>query len=134
MRMKKLDLPKRDSASATRFAICGEKHPNWNGGISSLKDVIRGLPEYKSWKNACYKRDQFKCVLCEDTNVKFNIDHIKSFSLILQENNIKTVEEAILCKEIWDINNGRVLCVSCHKDTPSYGVKPKLINKSISTF
>lgn len=39
---------------------------------------------------------------------------------MLEENNIKTMEQALKCKELWDVNNGIVLCNKCH-DLTRYG-------------
>lgn len=39
--------------------------------------------------------------------------------------NITTINEAIDCKELWDVDNGRVLCIPCHKKTDSYGSRYK---------
>ena len=36
---------------------------------------------------------------------------------VISENKIKTFEEAINCKELWDITNGRTLCITCHRKT-----------------
>ena len=30
-------------------------------------------------------------------------------------------EEALECTELWDLENGRTLCVPCHKLTDTYG-------------
>ena len=38
----------------------------------------------------------------------------------MRDNNIKTLEEAIRCPELWDINNGRTLCNTCHNKTKRY--------------
>lgn len=29
-------------------------------------------------------------------------------------------EDAINCEELWSINNGRTLCIDCHKKTNTY--------------
>jgi hypothetical protein len=42
------------------------------------------------------------------------------FSEILKEYNVKTLDDAHKCKELWDINNGRTLCINCHKLTDTY--------------
>ena len=36
---------------------------------------------------------------------------------------IKTVEDALKCHLLWDLENGETLCVPCHKKTDSYGWK-----------
>lgn len=54
---------------------------------------------------------------------KYKIILFKAFSLILEENKIKTLEEAFLCEELWNINIGRTLCQKCHEKTENYGGK-----------
>lgn len=106
----------------------GEKHHFWKGGISDLRDHIRHTFKYRQWRSDIYTRDDYTCQLCgarsgNGKRVDLNTDHIKLFSLILRENNIKSVEEALKCEELWNINNGRTLCVDCHRKTDTYGVK-----------
>jgi hypothetical protein len=31
-------------------------------------------------------------------------------------NNVSTVEQALGCKELWNLNNGVSICYRCHKD------------------
>jgi len=50
---------------------------------------------------------------------------LNKFGIILKENNIKTFEEALLCEELWNINNGRTLCIKCHKKTDTYALNFK---------
>jgi len=45
---------------------------------------------------------------------KLNAHHIKQFHNIIEENKIKTREEANNCEELWNINNGITLCKECH--------------------
>ena len=49
--------------------------------------------------------------------------HIKEFSKIIEEYQIKTLEQALNCDEMWNINNGQTLCWECHKLTNNYGLK-----------
>lgn len=96
-----------------------ENHWNWKGGISfigkSLYKQLRKIKKYTDWRSDIYKRDNYTCVNCGVVGGKLNVDHCpKPFSLIIKENNIKTLEEAISCGKLWDINNGRTLCVDCH--------------------
>lgn len=95
------------------------KH-NLYRGISSLVNIIRHCSQYKQWRDSVFQRDEFTCKFCYTVGRKLNADHIKQFSLILIENNIKTFEQAILCKELWDINNGRTLCLDCHTKTETF--------------
>ena len=97
-------------------AQLGEKNHQWKGGITSENTKIRTCYEYKKWRKAVFERDRYKCLFCGcSKSGKMNADHIKRYSDIIKENNIKTFGEALGCKELWDISNGRTLCVSCHK-------------------
>jgi 5-methylcytosine-specific restriction endonuclease McrA len=67
-----------------------------------------------------YERDLWTCKECGKIGGELNAHHIKSFSLILVENQIKSLEDSYSCSELWEIDNGRTLCVACHKKTDSY--------------
>lgn len=56
------------------------------------------------------------------------VDHINPFYKILKDHNIKTVKQAKKCKELWEVSNGRTLCILCHKQTPSYLVNQYTID------
>lgn|GEM_PF-941619 len=102
----------------------GEKCPAWKGGFCSLTKIVRGSLEYKLWRKAILKRDNYSCQICGDTKSEFNVDHYpKSLAQLLSENKIKTTEEASICNKLWSLKNGRTLCVSCHRKTPTY-LKP----------
>lgn len=86
----------------------GDKHWNWQGGITPLNEVIRKSFEYREWRVAVLKRDNYTCIMCGEAE-DLEADHIKPFALF---------PELRL-----DINNGRTLCVECHKKTPTWGRK-----------
>lgn len=90
-----------------------------------LSDKIRKLTEYKIWRTSVYARDLYTCQHCGKMNTYFNADHIVPLSYIIKTNDIKTIKEAKACEELWDVNNGRTLCVKCHKKTDTYGFKAK---------
>lgn len=125
-----------EAKSKISSALSGENHHNWgkfgkesncwkNGGIkTALASKIRTCHKYKDWRSAVYTRDSFACMECKDNQGgNLNADHIKPFSLIIKENKITTLEEALECAELWDLKNGRTLCVPCHKLTDTYGGK-----------
>ena len=104
-----------------RLKLRGEKSYLWKGGITLLRHSIRSLMEYRQWRSDVFTRDNFTCVWCgNNESGNLNADHIKPFGKILEENKIRTLEEAIACEEFWNINNGRTLCVPCHKKTDTY--------------
>lgn len=115
----KISLSRKESGVAA-----GELNPNWKGGITKVKASIRTCEKYRKWCLSIFRRDNFSCVDCGDNRGgNLNAHHIKSVSLILKENNIITLDSALLCEELWDINNGKTLCIDCHKKTDNYGRK-----------
>jgi len=94
----------------------------WKGGYSSVIMLIRKCFKYRQWVSDVFMRDDYTC-LCGLKGGKLNAHHIKPFSIIVRENNIKTVEEALSCEELWNINNGQTLCVECHRKTDSFSGK-----------
>jgi len=117
----------KNKISKTRIATgiaSGVKNPNWKNGITHIKYTIHTSVLYQGWRKSVFIRDRYTCQECnDDTGGNLEAHHIKSFALILKENNIKTLNEAIICQELWDINNGKTLCVNCHKKTDNYGRK-----------
>lgn len=106
----------------------GEKHYNWKGGITALTKQIRQSFQYRQWRSDVYTRDDFTCQFCFKKGMKLQADHIKQFAQIIADNRITTLEEAINCAELWNINNGRTLCIPCHKTTPTFAVNIKNTN------
>lgn len=103
------------------ISLQGEKHPKWKGGVVPMYEKIRKSFEYRQWRSDVFTRDNFICVLCGVRGGKLQADHIKRFVDVLVENGIKTFEEAVGCEELWNINNGRTLCIECHKKTDTFG-------------
>ena len=77
---------------------------------------------YNHFVRKVFERDDFTCCLCGIRGGKLHADHYpKSFASIVKIHKIKTMKEATRCNELWDINNGRTVCVDCHKKTYTYG-------------
>ena len=105
-----------------RKKLSGSNSPRWRGGITTLYHSIRRLPEYFQWRNEVFTRDNFTCIFClNNTKERIEADHIKTFALIIFENKVSNISEALACKELWNIENGRTLCHTCHKSTETYG-------------
>jgi len=94
----------------------GSNNPSWKGGISSLTNRIRRCFKYRQWLSDIYTRDDFTCQECGIRGGNLNAHHIKSFSSILQFYEITTLEEALECEELWNLNNGITFCKKCHRD------------------
>lgn len=101
------------------LAIRGKKHPRWKNGITTLNQQLRHCIEMKNWKRTIIQRDNFTCVDCGKTGSNiFEIDHYpKRFAQIISDNKLTSYQEAQLCDELWDLNNGRTLCIDCHNKT-----------------
>ncbi len=85
----------------------GEEHWKWNGGISSLRQIIMASPEYKEWRKQVFGRDNYICQDCGiDKCSTLEAHHIKSFSEYPELR--------------FDIDNGTTLCKKCHSQTESY--------------
>lgn len=110
----------------------GEKHWNWKGGVSKIADLIRTSFAYSLWRKAVFDRDEYKCQTCPQVGGRLSADHIIPFSYLLRKHKIKTIEDSLNCKDLWDINNGRTLCWSCHQLTPTFKGKAKNYVEKIS--
>ena len=104
-----------------------ENNHFWKGGKTKLSQQIRTSAEYSFWRMQVFKRDFFTCQHCGAKNKKgekyiFDADHIYPFSKILDDFDITSIEEAISCEKLWDIENGRTLCRDCHKKTETWGI------------
>lgn len=99
--------------------IRAENHYNWKGGITNVNASIRNSTPYKKWRTSVFVRDNYTCVICGKVGGHLNVDHIKPFSLF---------PELRL-----DINNGRTLCIDCHKKTDTY-CKKAINYKSINNI
>lgn len=89
----------------------GDKNHLWRGGITSINAKIRSSLEYKLWRRGVFERDNFTCIWCGDKQktghkVILHADHIKPFACYPELR--------------FALDNGRTLCIDCHKTTESY--------------
>jgi len=103
-----------ESKEKKRLANLGSNNPRYIDGRRPLVLRIRNSGKYKDWTMSIFKRDNWVCCDCGNRGGVLEAHHIKSFSDIWTENNIKTYNEAIECKELWLIENGKTLCKNCH--------------------
>ena len=111
-----------------RGKYVGENNNMWKGGITSLYERIRKLPEYKEWRTAVYERDNYTCQKCgSQESGTLNAHHNeKSFEDILQEflqvydqfslyeDTDTLVRLAMKYEPFWDISIGITYCEDCH--------------------
>lgn len=100
----------------------GRKHPKWTDDKKRpFYKSIRQLFKYVEWRTFIFTRDNFTCVLCKATGY-IEADHFPiRFVDILKQNDIKDIDQALNCKELWDTENGRTLCKPCHLKTLTWG-------------
>lgn len=95
---------------------------------SPLRQAIRQLFQYRNWRTAVFKRDNFTCSICKrnkEVSGKLEADHYPiAFATIIASFN--TIEEAINCEQLWDIKNGRTLCKDCHATTDNFMWKARM--------
>ena len=94
----------------------GENAYNWKGGITSLHHQIRNCFEYRQWRSDVFTRDDFTCQYCNQTGGNLIAHHIVEFADIIERHEILTLEEALECSELWNINNGITFCKECHTE------------------
>lgn len=107
-RERPLHLRIRHSKAMKAWVASGT-HNFWKGGIAKLnrsfKANFQNTIEYRLWRSAVFKRDNYCCQACGVRNgngkrIELNADHIKSFV---------AYPELRLA-----IDNGRTLCRACH--------------------
>jgi len=96
----KMSLAKKGTHWKHSDSIKGERNNNWKGGVTPINKKIRYSIEYKLWRTAVFKRDNYTCIWCRQKGGNLSADHIQLFS---------TNPELRFA-----IDNGRTLCKSCH--------------------
>ena len=83
-----------------------------------LRKEIETMPIYKRWRQDVFKKCGNKCQMC-GINTNMEIHHDPSFYMLLKQNNINSTEKAFECKQLWNVENGEVLCKECHSKMES---------------
>jgi 5-methylcytosine-specific restriction endonuclease McrA len=84
------------------YGMRGNLHPNWSGGITPYRQKLYNSIEAKKWFVEIYARDGRRCKVCLSGE-------------LLQVHHILPVRKYPLLA--LDVNNGIVLCKSCHDKT-----------------
>ena len=79
--------------------FCKERHGE--------RRVLAQQLDYKLWRKTVFERDDFTCQICGRRGGKLQADHIKPWASYPELR--------------FDVSNGRTLCVSCHRQTDTYG-------------
>ena len=110
----------QETREKMRISHLGSRSFLWKGGICNKNRLIRASLMYKQWRKKVFERDNYTCVWCRKKSgngkrVLLTADHIKPFSLYPELR--------------FAIDNGRTLCLECHKTTKTWGVN--IIKKDI---
>lgn len=98
--------------------LVGKNNPAYIDGRTPLVERIRHSKKSQNWILEVFRRDKFTCQHCQQqASGKLEAHHLKRFSDIFSENNIKTFRQAMDCQEFWNIDNGITLCDKCHLKT-----------------
>jgi hypothetical protein len=79
----------------------------WKGGITPIHKALRSSQKYRFWREAVFLRDNWTCIICKQKGGRLNADHILPFA------HYPALRFAL--------NNGRTLCLPCHKKTDTFG-------------
>lgn len=91
------------------LAFKGEKHPNWQGGVSRGYGSYRG-ENWKKQRQKALKRDGYKCIVCGMTND----EHMEKYGNGLHVNHIEPFHNINNYKVANRISNLETLCVKHH--------------------
>lgn len=94
--------------------MAGETHYAWKGEEAAYHDrlIDMGRSQYKQWRKAVFERDNYTCQFCGLRGCRLHADHILPYSTHIELR--------------YEVSNGRTLCVSCHKTTPTWGFRSDL--------
>lgn len=113
----------------TRLYQFGDANPNWRGGVTELKKLIRKSKKYQKWRTQVYKRDKYCSVQSgKKGRARELVAHHKiPFIAILREflalhpdldpekDANKLCEIAMKYKPFWDVSNGMTLLRDEHQ-------------------
>ncbi len=98
-----------------------QNYKTWRTGLWKM-------PKYETWRQQIFSKDGKRCVRCGSTQ-NLEIHHEKSLRSIYEEggferimisNGLETaLDKTIGYNELWNPNNGSVLCHKCHERQPS---------------
>lgn len=84
----------------------------------SLRKDIEEMPKYQNWRQQVFTKFGSRCEICNLTK-NLQIHHRKSLYSIIQDNEVKDKFQAFECIQLWDVDNGAVLCTQCHEQMES---------------
>lgn len=111
----------------------GENSPVYKGNDKSsykkLRYRVMQFPEYVTWRETVYSRDNWTCQACGHRGSDLHAHHIVFLKHLFDDNNIESPVDARNCPAIWDVTNGKTLCEKCHRSL--HGKQKPSTKKSI---
>ena len=97
-----------------------EFRQNYFSQYASLRKQISETAEYQEWRQSIFRIYGRKCsgYGCNSTT-NLEIHHPIPFGRICYNHNITTVQQALACPNLWRLDNGVVVCKSCHNQLDS---------------
>ena len=132
MKGRKLSTASRQKMAAAKRGIIGPEHNKWiepDKRKGTLNKNIRRLKEMKEWRQKVFEKDNYTCTSCGKRGSYLHADHIKPLHFLLIKYKILKPSDAVKTPEIWNVENGRTLCVPCHKLTKTFGAKIRKIKQ-----
>ena len=105
-RKRPLDVIRKISESNKKRVKEGT-HNFGDGTKTPVRKAIYNSLEYKLWREAVFKRDDYTCIWCFQRGGKLQADHIKPFAFFPELR--------------FALDNGRTLCKNCHLTTDTWG-------------
>jgi len=115
LRLINMGTTQSEETKAKRSAaMVGDKCYNWKGGITPVYKHIRGHSRYKAWCTELLKKHDYTDAFTGHKGGLLSCHHVLPVNIILRMNNVTTIEQALECPLIWDINNGIVILKYAH--------------------
>lgn len=99
--------------SRIKLSLAQTKEKEFTGFKREIRGRIMRMGKYLEWRSAVFKRDNYHCQNCPNEGY-IEAHHIIPFSEIIKIFKIRTINQAIKCKELWDVGNGITYCRDCH--------------------
>ena len=95
-----------------KFSLAQTKETIFTGFKKPINGRLRRNKRWSNWRQKVYERDNYTCQECGTKGCELHPHHIESVKRLIK---IKDLEK------VYDINNGRTMCVPCHKLIHSHG-------------
>lgn len=88
-----------------------EKSSQWKWWWRELNKIIRESLEYKSWRKACFERDNYTCQITGEKWWDLVVHHIKPFYSLISDIDLEDYKED---DNLWGIENWITLTKEIH--------------------